>query len=49
MLVPDRRKFVRQDDGLLLTSVGVILTAPVQKCMSAVEPRGVHHFSVMVE
>ena len=48
MSLPPRRKFVRHDDGRLLTSVGVIRTDPVQKCMSAVDPLGVHHLRVMV-
>ncbi len=40
---------MRHEEGRLLTSVGVILTAPLQWCISEVgEPRGVHHLRVIV-
>ena len=39
---------VRQLEGLLVTSVGVILAVVVQLFRSEVDPRGVHHFSVTV-
>ena len=45
---PARRKLVRQLEGLLVTSVGVILAVVVQLFRSEVDPRGVHHFSVTV-
>ena len=48
-LLPASKKLVRQELGLLLTSVGVILVAAMQ-CWSSepLEPRGVHHFRVTV-
>lgn len=47
--LPLSRKLMRHDDGLLLTSTGVIRCIAVQFCISlALQPLGVHHFSVTV-
>lgn len=47
--LPFSRKFIKQEDGLLLTSTGVIRCIAVQFCISDVlQPRGVHHLSVTV-
>lgn len=47
--LPFNRKLIKQEDGLLLTSTGVIRCIAVQFCISeALQPRGVHHFNVIV-
>lgn len=47
--LPFNKKFIKQEDGLLLTSTGVIRCIAVQFCISdALQPRGVHHFNVTV-
>jgi hypothetical protein len=46
---PLRRKLMRQEEGRLFTSTGVIRCIAVQFCISlALQPRGVHHLRVTV-
>lgn len=47
--LPFSKKLIKQDEGLLFTSTGVIRCIAVQFCISAaLHPRGVHHFRVTV-
>lgn len=46
---PFNKKLIKHNDGLEFTSTGVIRCILVQLCSSdALQPRGVHHFSVTV-